>query len=163
MTAHSRIARADPWAPAGAARIDAAHLFEGFQGVVVLGDLMNQLTVELPEGPEEPVAQSHSAFDDRIEHGLCVGRRVRDRPQDLTGRCLLLQRDPQFTVPCLQLSEQPHVLDGDDRLVRECLEQLGLPFGKRPSLDSPDGDDAYGSACSNQWDAQNCAEIERSR
>ena len=38
----------------------------------------------------------------------------------------MLQRLAQFRVALLDLLEQPHVLDGDDGLVREGLEQLNL-------------------------------------
>ena len=44
-------------------------------------------------------------------------------PQDFTRRRLLLQRLGQFAIAVLQFLEQPHVLDGDDRLVGEGFEQ----------------------------------------
>jgi hypothetical protein len=40
----------------------------------------------------------------------------------------------------LELREQPHVLDGDDRLVGKGLEQLDLLVGEQPDLGSRDGD-----------------------
>ena len=54
--------------------------------------------------------------------------------QDLARGRLLLQRLGQVAVPLLELLEQPDVLDGDDRLVREGLQQLDLVVGERPRL-----------------------------
>jgi len=42
----------------------------------------------------------------------------------------VLQGLPEGRVALLQLMEQPHVLDGDDRLVGERLDELDLPFAK---------------------------------
>ena len=59
---------------------------------------------------------------------------LRDDAQDLAGRRLLLQRFGEVAVASLQLREQPHVLDGDDRLIGEGLEQRDLVVGEpRPS------------------------------
>ena len=82
---------------------------------------------------------------DRVEHRLDVGRRARDHPQDFAGRRLLLQRLGQLAVPGLELREQPHVLDGDDRLVgerlRECdlLGREGMASGPRLTKMTPSG------------------------
>ena len=73
------------------------------------------------------------ALRDRVEHRLEVGRRARDDAQDLAGGGLLLQRLGEVAVARLQLLEQPDVLDGDDRLVRERLQQRDLLVGERPS------------------------------
>ena len=45
----------------------------------------------------------------------------------------------QRPILLLQLGEQPHVFNGDDRLIGECLEQRDLVLGKRPRLDTCDG------------------------
>ena len=74
------------------------------------------------------VAQPAGAAHDRVEHGLDVGGRAADHAQDLPRRRLLLERLRQLAVARLQLPEQPHVLDGDDRLVGEGLEQRHLTF-----------------------------------
>ncbi len=72
------------------------------------------------------LAQPRRAPHDRVEHGLGVGLRVRDGPQDLGGGGLLLERLgdlpmrlDQCVVLLLEFGEQAHVLDGDDRLVGE--------------------------------------------
>src|SRR5207247_6672621 len=51
---------------------------------------------------------------------------------------LLLERLCEVTVTCLQLLEEAHVLDGDDRLVGEGLEEIDLRLGERAGLDPAD-------------------------
>src|SRR5262245_29777004 len=69
---------------------------------------------------------SGGAFDNRVEHRLHVRRRAADDPEHL-GRCrLMLQGLPQFRVALLDLLEQPHILDGNHRLIRESLKQFNL-------------------------------------
>src|SRR4029453_7396182 len=77
--------------------------------------------------------RSHGAFHDRIEHRLCVSRRVCDGPH-VAGRSLLLERNPQLAVARPQLSEQSHVLDRDDGLVGEALQQRDLLVRELPYL-----------------------------
>ena len=63
------------------------------------------------------------ALDDSVKDRLHVRRRAADDAEHL-GRCrLMLQRLAQFRVALLQFFKQPHVLDGDDRLVSERLEK----------------------------------------
>src|SRR5262245_21512585 len=64
-------------------------------------------------------AYSRSALRDRIQHRLDVGRRTSDDTQYFTRRRLLLQR-------LLEFLEQPHVLDGDHRLIGEGFENFDL-------------------------------------
>ena len=71
---------------------------------------------------------------DRLEHPLQVGRRRRDHPQHLGGRGLLIERARKLRVALLQLREQPGVLDGDDRLIRERLQQGDLLVRERAKL-----------------------------
>ena len=66
---------------------------------------------------------AHGAPDDRVEDRLHVGRRAADHAQDLARR-------RQVAVPSLQLVEQPHVLDGDHRLIGEGLEERDLVVGE---------------------------------
>ena len=72
--------------------------------------------VDIPRAAEARGALGHD-----VHHRLEVGRRAGDDPQDLGGRGLLLERLGQLAVPGLELREQPHVLDRDDRLVGEGL------------------------------------------
>ena len=76
-----------------------------------------------------------------VEHALQVGRRRGDDAQHLGGGGLLLQRLGDLAVALLklgvallQLLEQPGVLDGDHRLVRERLQQRDLPIGEWTEL-----------------------------
>src|SRR5262245_16597958 len=86
-------------------------------------------------------AQAYRIGDDRVEYWLYVRRRSRNHTQDLARRRLLLQRlgdlgmsRRQRPVLILQLREQAHVLNGDDRLVREGLEQRDLVAGEPAGL-----------------------------
>ena len=72
-------------------------------------------------------SHSRSALPTMMSNTGCdVGWRAADDPQDLAGGRLLLQRLGEVVVARLQLLEQPHVLDRDDRLVGEGLEQRDL-------------------------------------
>ena len=83
---------------------------------------------------DQAVHRGRPAVDDpvrplrnRLEHRLHIVGRTGDHLQDVGGRGLPLQR-------LLRLVEQPHVLDGDHRLVGEGLQQLDLLLGERPDL-----------------------------
>ncbi len=91
-----------PEAPGWARRESATHLLEGFGGVVVVGDMMDQLAVKLIKRAEEPVAQPHGTLDDGVEDRLHVIVRLADDPENVAGRCLLL---PQFADLRLGLSQ----------------------------------------------------------
>ena len=106
-------------------------------------------------------AESGGAPHDRFEHWLRVCRRSRDGSQDLARRRLLLQRFGnlfmrlcQRMILLLQLREQPHVLDGNDRLVRKSLEEAGLLVGKRVYLGAPELNDADDRALAHEGSAQ---------
>ena len=74
------------------------------------------------------------ALDDGVEHRLHVRRRAADDAEHL-GRCrLMLQGLAQFRVALLEFLEQPHVLDGDHRLIGEGFEQRDLLVGERTDL-----------------------------
>ena len=73
---------------------------------------------------------SHSRariFGHRIQHRLNIRRRAGDDTQDFTRRSLLLQRFLQFL-------KQPHVLDGDHRLVGKGFEEPDLRGSERTHL-----------------------------
>ena len=55
-------------------------------------------------------------------------------PSTSDGRRLMLQGLAQLRVTLLNLLEQTHILDGDDRLIREGFEELDLLLGERPNL-----------------------------
>ena len=71
-------------------------------------------------------ANPSGALDDGVEDRLHVRRRAADDAKHL-GRCrLMLQRLAQFRVALPELTEEPHVLDGDDRLAGKGFEQFDL-------------------------------------
>ena len=75
------------------------------------------------------IAQPRSIFDNHVKHRLNIRRRAGDDAQDFTRRRLLFQR-------LLEFVEQPHVLDGDHRLVGEGFEELDLRRGEGAHLDA---------------------------
>jgi len=96
-----------------------------------------------------PSQQTTGAVHDRVEDRLDVRLRLADDTQDVAGRGLLLQslddlpvRLSQRAVLLLQLGEQAHILDGDDRLIREGLEERDLHLRKWPGLGARHGDGA---------------------
>jgi len=120
----------------------------------VMSDEQKLLAVPAEDGGVERLAQAGGALRDGVEHRLDVCRRAADDAQDLAGRRLLLQRFREIAVPRLQLLEQAHVFNGDDRLVREGLEQGDLPLGEELGLGATEVDDADRAAFSDQGDAQ---------
>src|SRR5262249_51124707 len=80
------------------------------------------------------------ALDDGIKHRLHVCGRATDDPQHLTRRLLVLQSLPQFCIALLDLLEQPHVLDGDHRLIREGFQERDLFFREGTNLHTADHD-----------------------
>ena len=49
------------------------------------------------------VAQSNGVADDGLEHGLCVGLRAADGPQDLAGGRLLFEGPGEVAVAGVEL------------------------------------------------------------
>ena len=132
--------------PGGTRGKDAMHLGEGFRSVVVLRDEIVHLAVEPIDGAEEPVAQAHGTSHDGVEDRLHVRRRPADHTQDLRRRRLLLEGLGDLSVGLserpvllLQLGKEPHVLDGDHRLVREGLQQVHEMIRERAGLGAGDG------------------------
>src|SRR3954468_22181647 len=75
----------------------------------------------------------------RLEHRPCVGGRAANHAQDASRSGLVLQG-------LLGFVEQPHILDGDHRLVRESGDQLYLLVAEWPDFPSIDGDPAHDTA-----------------
>jgi len=118
-------------------------------GILVVRNHMNQLAVEPIDGAEEGTAQPYGALGDGLEDRLHVGRRAADHAEDLGGRRLLLQGLGHLgmslrerLVLLLQLGEQAHVLDRDDRLVGKGLDERNLLVRKRPDLEAANENDA---------------------
>src|SRR3990172_3784784 len=141
----------------------STHLLEGFGGEVVLGDMAEQLAVELKERPEESVAQPHGASNDRVEDRLDVGLRLADHPEDLARRGLLLEGDSEIPVARLQLLEEADVLDGDDGLVGEGLEEGDLLLGEWALLHAANEKRPDGNTLTQQWRPKRSPDSERSK
>jgi hypothetical protein len=69
----------------------------------------------------------------------------------------LLQGFGSLPVCLLELLEEPRVLNGDDRLIREALQQGDLLLGERSYLQAPERDAADCHAIAHQWGGQECA------
>src|SRR6516225_9187242 len=94
-----------------------------------------QLTVlEQHQIAELGLAERDCLLQHGIEYRLQLARRARDHAEDLGGCRLSLQCLGKLVRACLHLVEQPHVLDGDNRLVGEGFGQLDLLVGERPYL-----------------------------
>src|SRR5262252_7901402 len=92
-------------------RVDSLeHVARRRRDAVMVSDQMNEMAVEPIYRCRHAVTQLHHALGDRIENRLHVRWRLADHPKDLARSRLLLQR-------LLRFVEQPHILDGDDRLV----------------------------------------------
>ena len=105
-------------------------------------------------GGEVRVAEAGGALGDGVQDRLHVGRRGGDRPQDLAGRGLLLQRLGQVARPLLDLLLQPLVrlaqpgrhrverlaqrLDLVARLHLDLVVQLARADPLGPGLERPD-------------------------
>src|SRR5207245_10697273 len=79
------------------------------------------------------------SLDDPPEHCLQIQCRT-DRLANLAERPELADRASQLARARLELLEEADVLDGNDRLVGEGLQELGLPVGEQPHLAAPDRD-----------------------
>src|ERR1041385_2344290 len=85
----------------------------------VMSTKSEQISVNEPYGCIFRVAYRRSVLRNGIKHRLKIRRRASDHPQDFACRRLLLQRLLEFT-------EESHVLNRDDGLVREGFEKLDL-------------------------------------
>src|SRR5262249_31996406 len=115
---------------------------------------MEQLSVELKERAEEPIAQFACIGSDRVKNRLDTGRRAPNHAKDVAGGRLLFERDSQLCIPRLLRFEQPRVLDGDDSLVGEDLEELDLTFGEQSYFGSSEGNHPDCSASAGQWNSE---------
>ena len=112
------------------------------RGGIVGGPDSQELAVEAIDERALGLAQPDRVLRQRLEDRLEIERGPADDLEELAGRRLLLERVPQLAVACLQLGEQPHVLDGDHGLVGECLEEHDLLVGEGPRLSLVDIDGA---------------------
>ena len=91
---------------------------------------MQSLAVPVVDISKLGVADADGVLQHRCKHRLKVAGGAADDLQHLRCRSLLLQRFGELPRALLLRLEQPHVLDGDDRLIGEGRHQLDLLFGK---------------------------------
>ena len=131
----------------GAAWVRPLKPLDSFHARIVMAGEMEQLTVEPEDGCADSTTQGDRVARNRVEHGLDVGRRLADHAQDLGRRRLLLQ-------PLLRFVEEPHVLDGNHRLVGEGLDETDLLIGEFGRGGSHDGDHTDSDPLAHHWYGQ---------
>ena len=77
------------------------------------------LPVEAVDESTLGLAEAHRVLGQRLEYRFEVERGSSDHLERFASRGLLFECDAQLAVARLQLLEQPHILDRDDRLVGE--------------------------------------------
>jgi hypothetical protein len=122
------------------------HDLNELRGRPVGSRLPIEFAVRSEDGALVGAAEPHRAFDERFQHGLEIERRAADDLQDLARRGLLFQRLGQLAIAGLEFLEQPHVLDGDDRLIGEGLQERDLSGRER--LDDIPADHDGSERCS---------------
>src|SRR5262249_57393070 len=83
--------------------------------------------VVLPDGAAGGPGDLHRPSDDGPEHRLKIERRAQGTA-DLPKRRQLVNRARQIGGPCLELAQQPRVLDGDYGLICEGLQEFDVPL-----------------------------------
>src|SRR5262245_43890299 len=95
--------------------------------------------------------------DDGRQHGFEVERGT-DGLTHLAQRFQFLYRAGQLRGPRLELLEEAHVLNRDDRLVGERGRQVDLLLSERPNFGSPNHDGTDEQALSEHRDTHDCTE-----
>src|SRR5215470_3175605 len=75
----------------------------------------------------------------------------------------MLQSLAQLCVALLDFLEQPHILNGDDRLVRESFEEGDLSFGEQLRVDAAENDRTNRGAFSHQGNGKKSSEAHAAR
>src|SRR5262249_44818749 len=104
----------------------------------MMADKAQHVIVCTQDDSIEGIAQPCSATSNSVEYWLNVGRRAADYVEHLGGRHLVFELLCQFARACLHFVEQPHVLDGDHRLIGKGLGKLDLLRRIWPGFGSPD-------------------------
>src|SRR5215470_7941037 len=101
-------------------------------------------SVPLLESQHHVIDQTNPgrALNDGIQYRLYVCRRAANDAEHFRCCRLMFQRLAQFCVALLDLFEEPHVLDRDDRLVCEGFEELDLLFREGADYSTTNDDDA---------------------
>ncbi len=107
-----------------------------------------------PVGAGQEVGARHDGRQHRLEVERGADR-LADRAQGLQ----LLDGPREVLRACLQLPEQPRVLDRDHRLARERRDELDLLFGEGPDLAPVHHDRADHLALADQRDAEDRPDV----
>jgi hypothetical protein len=121
----------------------------------------NHVTIKAADKSVVCLTQPRGTLGYHVQYGLNIGRRTCDHTKDFACGSLLLQRLTEFRVRrfelcsfILELLEQPHVLDGDHRLVGERSYEIDLLIGKTIDFVSPKGKYSDHNAVAQERDPQ---------
>ena len=128
---------------------------------------MHEMPVKLNDETIDCPTELRGTRGNRIEGRLDVRRRAADHAQNVARCRLLLEgladlsvRLSERSVLLLQLGKEPHILDGDHRLVGKCRDQLDLLLGERLDLEPLQREDSEQAALSDHGNRQQGAEAE---
>src|SRR5215831_5903631 len=109
--------------------------------------MMEQVAVVPYDVGEASLAEPECALRDGVEDRLRIRRGAGDHLKNRARR-------GQVTVARLQLFEQTHILDGDNRLIGEGRYQLDLLLGERLDFISVQTENTDKDSFSEHWDSQ---------
>src|SRR5262249_45946897 len=113
--------------------------------------------VELKDATAIRSGEIHRIAGNRIQLLPQIQRRA-DRPANVAKSPNLFERKLKLAGALLNFLEQPHVLNGNHRLVGEGLDQLDLLGSEGLDYIPPDNNNADGQTFSKHGDTQNGAE-----
>src|SRR6516164_3467342 len=108
-------------------------------------------------------ANAYGFLQHGFKHRLKIAGRATDNLQHLRCGSLLLQRFSKLTRAFLLRLKQSGVLDGDYRLVSECLDQLDLLLGERTYGCALKDQHTYWNPLAQKRHAEECAIVAESR
>ena len=115
-----------------------------------------ELLVERVDGAGLGTGKLHGFCHDGSQYVLHIERRV-DRLADLAERAQLLNGLRQLAGARLHLVKQPHVLNGDHRLIGKCRHQLDLLLRKRALCLSCENEHPNGQTFAHERNAEHGA------
>ncbi len=121
---------------------------------IVPGGGAQQLAVEAENESPLGLAEPYGTFGQRIEDRLDIDGGTADYLQQFARRRLLVERHAEIAVLCLHFLEQPHILNGDHRLVGEGGQQFDALGAERPCFNSAHAENPDGLALPQQRDGQ---------
>src|SRR5262245_18588917 len=97
------------------------------------------------------IANPGGALDDAVEDWRYDCGRAADDAEHFGSCRLVFESLTQFGVTLLNLLKQPHVLDGDDRLIGKNLKKRNLLIGKRSHFRASYENRSDGKTLSQEW------------